>query len=221
MIRSFLAISLALLFSGPALGQSSFSGNNQPRVITGQADLAFWTELVTGGICTPERLSGALLTDRARSACDTAESACYERAGTAVVIACISGEQITENCTATYGSPGTPAFEDCLAGVLNVETRPLHGLSSETGTANPFQSTSVALIKDGLPDPVEVTGRTSMTFPERRRILDAIEQTQTVTSLDCAARSNVADIDECNALAGFRYLEEVARHASLAHGLNR
>lgn len=215
MIRACLALPLALLFSGPAFGQSSFSSNNQPRVITGQADLAFWTELVTGGSCTAERLSSAVLTDRARTACEPDDEACHERAGTAVAIACISGAQLTQSCTSSYGSPGTPAFEDCIALTLNNDTHPING----SDTADAFLSTSIALIIDDLPDPAEITGRTSMTFPERRRILDAIEKAQTVAPFDCDA--DVADVANCRTLAGFDHLNEVARTSSLAHGLNR
>ncbi len=220
-MRAFLAISLAALCGGPALGQSSFSSNNQPRVITGLADLDFWTELVTGGTCTPERLSNALSTDRARTACETNDGACYERAGTAVTIACISGDELTAGCIAEYGSPGTPAFEDCLALSLNTETRPIGGLSNANDKADEFLTASTALIREDLPNAVEVTGRTSLTFPERRRILDAIENAQAVELFDCEAGNDIADVDQCRDLSGFRYLEEVARFSSLAHGLNR
>ena len=220
-MRAFLAIALAALCGGPALGQSSFSNNNQPRVITGLADFDFWTELVTDGTCTPERLSNALSTDRGRAACETNDGACYESVGTAVTIACISGDELTASCIAEYGSPGTPAFEDCLALSLNTETRPIAGLSDANGKADEFLAATTALIKENLPNAEEVTRRTSLTFPERRRILDAIENAQTVELFDCDAGTDIADVDQCHDISGFRFLEEVARFSSLAHGLNR
>lgn len=217
-MRPVLAIALAAVCAGPALGQSSFSSNNQPRVITGLADLDFWTELVTGGSCTAERLSAALATDRARQACDTNDGACYERAGTAVTLACVSGQDIAASCIATAGSPGTEAFEDCLAAALNTHTQPIRDFSDTMRRADAFLSNATDLIQNGLPDPIEVSGRTSLTFPERRRILNAIEDAQTVPAVDCKRQD---DVDACLDEAGYQSLANVGRFSSLAHGLNR
>lgn len=157
--------------------------SDPPSVITSQADMEFWTALVTQGGCTSAQLAASLTKPNARKACDTADISCHNRVGVAVLRACMTGPTMTNQCEAAAGPIGTPEFNECIAQQINYDTSPVFfDLSSEQVAV---VDDALTRLKAQMPTEVDVRAMTGKTLPERNTILDAISQFDSPSTSGC------------------------------------
>lgn len=154
-----------------------------PRVITGQADLVFWTALIMQDGCSASQLADSISMPNARQACDATDGDCQARAGVAVLRACMTGPNITRLCEANMGAVGSPAFEECMAQQLNSDTRPV--FPELSGAEIAVVEDALTLLKARIPTQADIRRMTGLTLPERRSIIDAVSQFETPATADC------------------------------------
>jgi hypothetical protein len=193
MVSKFLCLIACCVAATVAYGQTSQSTTtlprvnlqqqNVPRVITSQADLAFWTDLITQDSCTASQLADSLNTPNARQACDATDGDCQTRVGVAVLRACMTGSTITRLCEASMGSVGSPAFEECMAQQVNYDTRPV--LFELSGAEVAVVNDALKLIESQIPTESDISTMTGLTLPERRLIIDAVSQFEAPTTAGC------------------------------------